>query len=257
MEAYSTTWEASAQSQYSGQVFQLPPRPASVETSANKQQNSPASYTIYKYYNNYNTTTRSLNYILVEHTVFVQEYRTPSMGLVSHRRSVFIKWARPTNFPDNNNDLRNESSTKIIYSMRETAWIANTLADFFCSQMNRTSRRHFANSKNRALRKNAWNFVNLNSTGSHNYPQCIADMLTLQVKCVSKVSSRERLWNRSNSDANMYGRVQPTWGVNSRPATADLRSKGLTDNIPFSPIHGWSLRPFYKTSQYYLISVCI
>ena len=83
MEAYSTTWEASAQSQYSGQVFQLPPRPASVETSANKQQNSPASYTIYKYYNNYNTTTRSLNYILVEHTDFVQEYRTLSMGLVT------------------------------------------------------------------------------------------------------------------------------------------------------------------------------
>ena len=214
MEAYSTTWEASAQSQYSGQVFQLPPRPASVETSANKQQNSPASYTIYKYYNNYNTTTRSLNYILVEHTVFVQEYRTPSMGLVSHRRSVFIKWARPTNFPDNN-DLRNESSTKVIYSMRETAWIANTLADFFCSQMNRTSRRHFANSKNRALRKNSWNSINLNSTGSHNYPQCIADILTLQVKCVSKVSSRERLWNRSNSDANNY----------VRPGTADLRSK--------------------------------
>ena len=51
----------SAQSQYSGQVFPLPPRPASVETSANKQQNSPASYTIYKYYNNYNTTTRSLS----------------------------------------------------------------------------------------------------------------------------------------------------------------------------------------------------
>ena len=131
MEAYLTTWEASAQSQYSGQVFPLPPRPASVETSANKQQNSPASYTIYKYYNNYNTTTRSLYYILVEHTVFVQEYRTPSIGLVSHRRSVFTKWARPTNFPDNNNDLRNESSTKVTYSMRETAWIANTLEDFW------------------------------------------------------------------------------------------------------------------------------
>ena len=132
-----------------------------------------------------------------------------------------------TNFPNNNNDLQNESSTKVTYSMRETAWIANTLEDFFCNQMNRTSWRHFANPKNRALRKHAWNSVNLNSTGSHNYPQCIADMLTLQVKCVSKVSSRDRLWNRSNSDANMYGRVQPTWGVNSRPATADLRSKGL------------------------------
>ena len=83
MDAYSTTWEASAQSQYSGQVLPLPPRPASVETSANKQQNSPASYTTYKYYNNYNTTTQSLNYILVEHIVFVQEYGTPSVGLVS------------------------------------------------------------------------------------------------------------------------------------------------------------------------------
>ena len=230
MEAYSTTWEASAQSQYSGQVFPLPPRPASVETSANKQQNSPASYTIYKYYNNYNTTTRSLYYILVEHTVFVQEYRTQSMGLVSHRRSVFTKWARPTNFPDNNNDLWNESSTKVTYSMRETAWIANTLEDFFCNQMN------------------ARNSVNLNSTGSHNYPQCIADTLTLQVKCVSKVSSRERFWNRSNSDANMYGRVQPTWGVNSRPATADLRSKGLKwVNLAKSPTPwtgpSWSMQP--------------
>ena len=82
MEAYSTTWEASDQSQYSGQVLPLPPRPASVEPSANKQQNSPASYITYKYYNNYNTTTQSLNYILVQHTVFVQEHGTPSMGLV-------------------------------------------------------------------------------------------------------------------------------------------------------------------------------
>ena len=146
----------------------------------------------------------------------------------SHRRSVFTKWAWPTNFADNNNDLRNETSTKVTYLMRETAWIANTLEDFFRSQMIRTSRLHFANSKNRALRKNAWNSVNLNSTGSHNYPQCIADMLTLQVKCVSKVSSRERLWNRSNSDANIYGRVWPTWGVNMRPCMADLRPKGLS-----------------------------
>ena len=74
MEAYSTTWEA---------MFPVTlPRPASVETSAIKQQNNPASYTTYKYYNNYNTTTHLLNYILVAHTVFMQEYGTPSMGIV-------------------------------------------------------------------------------------------------------------------------------------------------------------------------------
>ena len=79
-------------------------------------------------------------------------------------------------------------------------------------------------------------------------------MLTLQVKCVSKVSSRERLWNRSNSDANIYGRVWPTWGVTSQPATADLRSKGQSVQ---NCLHTWRTfqitkyerEPTWKNSQ--------
>ena len=145
MEAYSTTWEASAQSLYSGQVFPLPPRAAPVKTPARKQQNSPASYTTYKHHNNCNTITPiivlcpSWAYWLC---AWIGDARVWDS---SHRRSVFTKWARPTNFPDNNNDLQNETTTKVAYLMCQTAWIANTLADFFCSQIIRTSRRHFAN----------------------------------------------------------------------------------------------------------------
>jgi len=82
VQVYSTTREASAQSQYSGQVFTLPPRAAPVETPASKQQNSPASYTTYKYHNNYNTITPII-VLCRSWTDFVQEQGTPSMGLVS------------------------------------------------------------------------------------------------------------------------------------------------------------------------------
>ena len=109
-------------------MVQLPPRPASVETSANKPQNNPPRYTTYKYYNNYNTTTRSLNYILVEYTVFVQlrtwdtDYGTRLIVLdVVCIQNELEPW--PTNFPYNNNDLRNETSTKVMYSMRETDYL--------------------------------------------------------------------------------------------------------------------------------------
>ena len=51
----------------------VPPRPASVETSASEQRNSPASYRTYKSHNNYNRTTQTLYYVLIEHADFMQE----------------------------------------------------------------------------------------------------------------------------------------------------------------------------------------
>jgi len=84
-----------------------------------------------------------------------------------------------------------------IRCLERLLWIANTLVDFFCSHMIRTSRRHLANSKNVAVWKNAWNSEKLNSNDGQKYPQCIANILILQVDCVSKETPRERLRNRT------------------------------------------------------------
>ena len=82
----------------------------------------------------------------------------------SHTRSVITKWAWLMNF-NNNNDRQNEASTKVAYSMSETAWIANALADCFCNEMIRTSQRHFTNSTTGGAWKNVWNSEKLNSNG--------------------------------------------------------------------------------------------
>ena len=160
---------------YSGQVFPLTHRLASVKTSASEQQNTLTGYSNYKSHNNYYYTTNPIILLCLSWAYWLRARIGSAKSGICLVDVVCLQneldW--PTSQTTNH---WNEVSTKVTYSVSEMAWITNTLEYFFAVKLFGPPDAICANSKTGEVWKNAWNSEKFNSNGGHKYPQCIANM---------------------------------------------------------------------------------